>query len=44
MRALPEPEAGGSVDEVRNFVPFQDDDDYILYVAFGIGCYQGGGI
>jgi putative DNA primase/helicase len=40
-QALPDPEPGGSVDELRNFLPFKRDDDFMLYVAFLIACFQG---
>jgi putative DNA primase/helicase len=34
MRALPEPEGGGLIEELRRFVNVKSDDDYKLAVAF----------
>ena len=34
MMPLPEPEAGGSIDELRQFVNLPDDDDWRLVVAW----------
>jgi putative DNA primase/helicase len=34
MRALPEPEAGGMIEELRGFLNVRSDDDFVLVVAF----------
>ena len=40
MRALPEPEAGESVDRLRGYVNVPADDDFILLVAWLVGAFR----
>ena len=39
MKALPEPEAGSSIDTLRRFVNVETDADFILMVAWLIGAF-----
>jgi hypothetical protein len=40
VRPLPEPVRGGSINELRPFLNV-DDDDFVLIVAFMLGCLRG---
>ncbi|MBT3927496.1 MAG: hypothetical protein HOM52_05355 [Rhodospirillaceae bacterium] len=40
MRALPEPEAGESVDRLRGYVNVSSDDDFVLLVAWLVGTFR----
>lgn len=37
MEALPYPEAGGSIEELRPFVNVQDDEDFVLVAGWAVG-------
>jgi putative DNA primase/helicase len=39
-RALPRPEAGGMIEELRQFVPVKSDDDFMLVVAWIIAAMR----
>ncbi len=40
MRALPDPEPGGSIFDLRDFVNVADDDDLLMLVAWVIGAFR----
>jgi hypothetical protein len=41
--ALPEPIAGGSIDELRSFLSLKDDDDSTLILGWLLGACKPGG-
>lgn len=43
MRALPEPEAGGMIEELRQFINVRSDDDFKLVVAWLVAALRGRG-
>jgi hypothetical protein len=40
MRLLPVPEKGGSIDELRQFLNVQDDNDFVLIVAWLLAAFR----
>src|SRR5207247_487377 len=40
MQALPTPERGGSIEELRRFANVETDDDFILLVAWVVGAFH----
>jgi hypothetical protein len=40
LQSLPEPARGGSLAELRPFLNLSDDDDFLLVVAFLLGCLR----
>ncbi len=43
MRPLCEPEAGGMIEELQNFINFGTDDDFVLVVGWTIGAFRPSG-
>jgi putative DNA primase/helicase len=40
MRPLPEPEAGSLIEELRSYLNFKSDDDFVLAVAYLVGALR----
>jgi len=40
MQALPEPESGGSVNDLGNFLNVKSKDDFVLIVAWALACFR----
>ena len=43
MRPMPEPERGGSLEELRPFLNVEDDDDFVLVIGWLVGALRAAG-